>query len=147
MPRPPSRRWPWRRTSEPDPLGTGLWRRAYDDCATAARHAPVLDDLLPQVRAMAETGQAQWPSDTLDVPAAADGRRHYQRLRDVQRCFREVAYRTRVGSVDAETSGPGTSGTFTSGIGTSGAAGRQVALGQAALDEACRLLRPDDQGR
>jgi hypothetical protein len=98
-------RWPWRRDREPDPLGTGLWRRTYADCATAARHAPDLNDLLADVYALATTGQHRWPSDTLDVPAEAAGREHYAVLRDVEQAFREVAYRTRLAGVGDSTPG------------------------------------------
>lgn len=54
---------------------------------------------MDQVRARAEDGQRRWPSDSLDVPAAEAGRAHYAVLRDVQRAFREVAYRTRLTAV------------------------------------------------
>lgn len=92
-------RWPWRRPAEPDPLGTGLWRRGYADCVTAARAAPVLEPLLTDVRSLAESGQSQWPSESLDVPADSHGRAAYQQLRAVQQAFREAAYRTRMASV------------------------------------------------
>jgi hypothetical protein len=92
-------RWRWRRPAGPDPLGTGLWRRGYADCLTAARAAPVLDPLLAQVRSLAESGQAHWPSQTLDVPSDSDGRDAYQQLRGVQQAFREAAYRTRMAAV------------------------------------------------
>ena len=92
-------RLPWRRQRAPDPLGTGLWRRLHDDCATAARRAPDLSALMDQVRARAEDGQSRWPSDGLDVPADEEGRAHYAMLRDVQRAFGEVAYRTRLTAV------------------------------------------------
>lgn len=95
-----------RRRRAPDPLGTGLWRRLHDDCVTASRRAPELSALVEKVRAYAEEGQRRWPSDSLDVPADEAGRAHYAVLRDVQRAFREVAYRTRLtavpGSVPAQ---------------------------------------------
>ena len=59
--------------------------------------------LMDQVRARAEDGQHRWPSDGLDVPADAEGRAHYAVLRDVQRVFREVAYRTRLDAVPGST--------------------------------------------
>lgn len=80
-------------------MGTGLWRRCYNDCVTAARAAPVLDPLLPQVRSIAEASQARWPSDSLDVPSDAAGREAYERLRRVQQAFRESAYRSRMAVV------------------------------------------------
>lgn len=92
-------RWPWRRERRSDPLGEGLWHRLYDDCATAARRAPVLLDLLPRVRALAETAQAEWPSDGLDVPPSPDGQACYRRLREVRRAFVDVAYRQRLAGV------------------------------------------------
>jgi hypothetical protein len=95
-------RRPWRRRRDPDPLGDGLWRRLYDDCATAARRAPVLADMLPRVRALAEEGQARWPADGLDVPSTDAGRAHYLRLRDVRRAFADVAYRMRLAEVPGE---------------------------------------------
>lgn len=100
MPRSSAGRWPWRRRTEPDPLGTGLWRRCYADCATAARAAPALDPLLPQVHALAQAGQERWPSDSLDVPSSRDGRAAYDRLRAVQQAFREAAYRSRSAAVE-----------------------------------------------
>lgn len=72
----------------------------YDEGATAARRAPELDALLPDLRALAEAGHARWPSDSLDVPADPAGRWHYQRLRDAERAFRDVAYRRRLAGVD-----------------------------------------------
>lgn len=113
----------------------GLWRRTYDDCVTAARRAPTLDVLLPQVRALAQRGHERWPSDSLDVPADVAGRRHYQRLRDVQRSFREVAYRTRLGAMDASGSPAG----------ASGSSGRQDDLARAAYLQAERLLHDDNR--
>ncbi|MGA7689625.1 MAG: hypothetical protein WCA29_10415 [Jiangellales bacterium] len=92
-------RWPWRRTSASDPLGTGLWRRCYADCATAARASPALDPLLAQVRAMAEANHTRWPSDSLDVPSDSAGRAAYEHLRQVQMAFRESAYRARMAAV------------------------------------------------
>ena len=56
-----------------------------------------------QVRARAEEGQRRWPSVGLDVPADADGHAHYAALRDVERAFRDVAYRTRLASVPGST--------------------------------------------
>jgi len=91
--------WPWRRERRLDPLGDGLWHRLYDDCATAARRAPVLLDLLPRVRALAETAQSEWPSDGLDVPPSADGQALHGRLREVRRAFVDVAYRQRLAEV------------------------------------------------
>lgn len=119
-------RWPWRRPSEPDPLGTGLWHRTYDDCVTAARRAPVLNDLLPRVWTMAESGQQRWPSESLDVPADDAGLRHYRRLREVQRAFREVAYRTRLAPME-----------------TGAAHVRQGDLAREAMDDAVRALNAD----
>jgi hypothetical protein len=52
-----------------------------------------------QVRVRAEEGQRRWPSDSLDVPADGEGLAHYASLRDVERAFREVAYRTRLAAV------------------------------------------------
>ncbi len=52
-----------------------------------------------RVRARAEEGQRRWPSDSLDVPADMEGRAHYVALRDVERAFRDVAYRTRLAAV------------------------------------------------
>lgn len=92
--------WPRRRRSAPDPLGSGLWRRLYDDCATAARRAPSLQTLLPQVYSHAEQGQRRWPSASLDVPADSAGRTHYAMLREVDQSFREVAYRSRLAALD-----------------------------------------------
>jgi hypothetical protein len=54
---------------------------------------------MDDVRARAEEGQRRWPSDSLDVPADEGGRAHYAVLRDVERAFREVAYRTRLTAV------------------------------------------------
>ena len=42
---------------------------------------------------MAEDGQQKWPSEALDVPSDPAGLSHYQRLRQVRRCFSDVAYR------------------------------------------------------
>lgn len=92
-------RWPWRRERRADPLGDGLWRRLYDDCAGAARTAPVLVELLPRVYALAESAQVQWPSNGLDVPASADGQARHRRLREVRRAFVDVAYRQRLAGV------------------------------------------------
>lgn len=93
-------RWPrWGRRREPDPLGDGLWRRTYTDCATAARRASELSDLLPAVYDLARTGHQQWPSESLDVPADPDGRAHYCALRQVEREFREITYRRRLARV------------------------------------------------
>jgi hypothetical protein len=83
-------------------LGPGLWRRLYDDCATAARQAPVLDALLAAAYSMAEQGQRRWPSASLDVPSDPAGLAHYQRLRQVRRCFSDVAYRERLAAVTAD---------------------------------------------
>lgn len=98
-------RWPWRRERPPDPLGSGLWRRLYDDCVTAARHAEALTPLMGHVREMAEQGEHRWPSDSLDVPADPDGRAYYLRLRDVQRACAEAAYRSRLSSVTGVAAG------------------------------------------
>ena len=95
----------------------------------------MLDALLPRVRALAESGHERWPSDSLDVPADVAGRRHYQRLRDVQRSFREVAYRTSLGAVDASGSPTGAAST----------SARQADLARAAYVQAERLL--DDANR
>jgi hypothetical protein len=84
-------------------LGSGLWRRLYDDCATAARRATSLQPLLPQVYALAEAGQQRWPSAGLDVPADSAGRAHYAVLREVDQSFREVAYRSRLAAVSERT--------------------------------------------
>lgn len=94
----------------------------------------MLDDLLPQVRALAHAGHERWPSDSLDVPADDAGRRHYQRLRDVQRSFREVAYRTSLGAVAAAGSHEA----------AQDGAGRQAGLARAAYEDAARALRDDD---
>jgi hypothetical protein len=120
-------RWPWRRASASDPLGTGLWRRCYTDCATAARASPALEPLLAQVRAMAEANQTRWPSDSLDVPSDAAGRAAYERLRQVQLAFRESAYRSRMA---AATTCPDDRL-------------RQQTLGQSAVAEAVGRLGPD----
>lgn len=92
-------RWPWQRERRPDPLGDGLWHRLYDDCATAARRAPVLLELLPTVRALAEAAQAEWPTDGLDVPPSPDGQASHRRLREVRRAFVDVAYRHQLADV------------------------------------------------
>jgi hypothetical protein len=72
----------------------------HDDSVTAARRAPELHALLPELRSLAELGQERWPTDTLDVPADPAGRAHYQRLRDAQQALRDVAYRRRLAEVD-----------------------------------------------
>ena len=86
----------------PDPLGSGVWRRTYDDCATAARRSgPRLDPgsarrlslALGVVLDTARTAGERWPTDTLDVPADPAARLTYERLRAAGRAFREVAYR------------------------------------------------------
>ena len=59
--------------------------------------------MMPAVRALAEAGHASWPSAGLDVPADDAGRDHYARLRDLDRAFRDVAYRTRLAEVPGET--------------------------------------------
>jgi len=84
-----------------DPLGSGLWRRLHDDCATATRQSNELAALLPTMQALAATAQTRWPSVCLDVPSDADGRAVYERLSRVQRAFREVAYRARLASSGA----------------------------------------------
>lgn len=95
----------------------------YDDCATAARRAPVLDDLLVAVHTMAEQGQRRWPSDSLDVPSDPAGLAFYQRLRQVRRCFSDVAYRDRLAATTADR--------------------QQEVLLARALQQAAALLRPD----
>jgi hypothetical protein len=86
----------------PDPLGSGVWRRTYDDCATAARRSgPRLDPgsarrlslALAVVLDTARTAGERWPTDALDVPADPAARLTYERLRGADRAFREVAYR------------------------------------------------------
>jgi hypothetical protein len=86
----------------PDPLGSGIWRRTYDDCATAARRsgsrldpgsARRLSLALAVVREAARTAGERWPTDALDVPADPAARLTYERLRAAGRAFREVAYR------------------------------------------------------
>lgn len=124
MPRPTARRRLWRRRAEPDPLGTGLWRRVYADCATAARAAPALDPLLPRVRSLAQAAHSRWPSDSLDVPSDRDARAAYDRLHAVQQAFREAAYRSRMAAVDTCPDGRR----------------RQQGLSQGAVAEAVRRL-------
>jgi hypothetical protein len=89
-------------TDIPDLLGSGVWRRTYDDCATAARRsAPLLDPgsarrvslALSVVLDTAGTAGERWPTDMLDVPADPAARLTYERLRAAGRAFREVAYR------------------------------------------------------
>jgi hypothetical protein len=77
-------------------LGRGLWRRSYDDCARAVTAVPDLVDVLPTVQEWAEQGQVRWPSDGFDVPADAEGRAAYERLRAVRRLLREAAYRSQL---------------------------------------------------
>lgn len=89
----------WGARGRPDPLGEGLWRRTYTDCATAARRASELGDRLPLAYELARVGQQQWPSDSLDVPGQPGGRAHYALLREVEREFREVVYRRRLARV------------------------------------------------
>jgi hypothetical protein len=88
------------RGRQPDAVGHGVWKRLHDDCATAARRSPTLGDLMPAARALAEQGQRRWPSETLDVPAGAAPRAHYERLRAVQRAFSDVVYRTRLAAMN-----------------------------------------------
>ncbi|HSK25471.1 MAG TPA: hypothetical protein VK894_00995 [Jiangellales bacterium] len=91
-----------RRPAPSDPLGSGVWRRAYDDCATAPRRtAPLvdrataarLDAAASAVLGSARTAAQRWPADGLDVPADPAARAAYDRLRAVAAASREVAYR------------------------------------------------------
>jgi hypothetical protein len=65
--------------------------------------------------------QQRWPSGSLDVPSEAAARAHYERLSQVRRAFRDVAYRSRLLSSGA------------------GGAGQQL-LRSRAVDEARRLV-------
>jgi hypothetical protein len=88
--------WFARRRRAEDPLGTGLWKRLHDDCATAVRDTAEHDELLPLVRAWCEQAQRRWPSSGLDVPADPDGLAAFARLQAVRRMLREAAYRDRL---------------------------------------------------
>lgn len=77
---------------------------------------------------MAERGQQQWPSDALDVPSDPAGLTHYQRLRQVRRCFSDVAYRASLSAMASD-------------------AVAQQALLQQAWDEAADLLCGREQQR
>ena len=116
-----------RSTDAPDLLGSGVWRRTYDDCATAVRRsAPLLDPgsarrvslALSVVLDTARTAGERWPTDSLDVPADPVARLPYERLRAGDRAFREVAYRVSLLAA-----------------GTGGGAADQVALLARALDD------------
>lgn len=96
----------------PDPLGEGVWRRAYEDCASATRRlaatapraapeqaraveeaATALLEALPRVHRLAVAGAAAHPSVGHDLPSGTAGVAAWRAIAAVRRTVREVEWR------------------------------------------------------